>query len=184
MRRLTVVILAAAIAAAPLPAEAYLKLGARAGTRTVTLKWPRMPIRYSVTDRGVSGVTSLQFQQTMTRAFATWAAVHQRAGLVGVRRLHVRVAGAGRRRHGARLSESSRHGAHARRHVLPDRHDDRRHRRVRHLLQLVLPVVRRGGGADERLRSRVDCRARDRAPARAGALGASARPSCGPADAG
>jgi len=75
VRRLTVVILAAAIAAAPMPAEAYLKLGARAGTRTVTLKWPRMPIRYSVTDRGVSGVSSLQFQQTMTRAFATWAAV-------------------------------------------------------------------------------------------------------------
>ena len=67
--------LTAALAAAPVPAEAYLKLGARAGRRTVTLKWPRMPIRYFVTDRGVSGVTSLQFQQTITRAFATWAAV-------------------------------------------------------------------------------------------------------------
>jgi hypothetical protein len=75
MRRLTAVILAAAMAAAPMPAEAYLKLGARAGTRTVTLKWPRMPIRYFVTDRSVSGVTSLEFQQTITRAFATWAAV-------------------------------------------------------------------------------------------------------------
>ena len=34
-----------------------------------------MPIRYFVTDRGVSGVTSLQFQQTMARAFDTWKAV-------------------------------------------------------------------------------------------------------------
>jgi len=75
MRRLTVFLLAAALAAAPVPAEAYLKLGARAGGRTVTLKWPRMPIRYLITDRAVAGVTSLQFQQTMTRAFATWAAV-------------------------------------------------------------------------------------------------------------
>lgn len=75
MRRLAVLILTAALAAAPVPAEAYLKLGARAGGRTVTLKWPRMPIRYFVTDRGVSGVTSLEFQQTLTRAFATWAAV-------------------------------------------------------------------------------------------------------------
>jgi matrixin len=75
VRRLTVLSLTAALAAAPVPAEAYLKLGARAGGRTVTLKWPRMPIRYFVTDRGVSGVTSLEFQQTVTRAFATWAAV-------------------------------------------------------------------------------------------------------------
>jgi len=75
VRRLAVVVLAAALAAAPVPAEAYLKLGARAGGRTVTLKWPRMPIRYFVTDRGVPGVTSLQFQQAITRAFATWAAV-------------------------------------------------------------------------------------------------------------
>jgi hypothetical protein len=75
VRRLAVLILTAALAAAPVPAGAYLKLGARAGGRTVTLKWPRMPIRYFVTDRGVSGVTSLEFQQTVTRAFATWAAV-------------------------------------------------------------------------------------------------------------
>jgi hypothetical protein len=75
MRRLAVLVVAAALAAAPVPAEAYLKLGARAGTRTVTLKWPRMPIRYFVTDRGVAGVSALEFQQTMTRAFATWGAV-------------------------------------------------------------------------------------------------------------
>jgi hypothetical protein len=75
MRRLAALILSAALVAAPVPAAGYLKLGARAGTRTVTLKWPRMPIRYFVTDRSVSGVTSMQLQQTITRAFATWSAV-------------------------------------------------------------------------------------------------------------
>jgi hypothetical protein len=75
MRRLAALTLAAALAGAPVPAEAYLKLGARAGTRTVTLKWPRMPIRYFITDRSAGAVTSLQFQQTMTRAFATWSEV-------------------------------------------------------------------------------------------------------------
>jgi hypothetical protein len=34
-----------------------------------------MPIRYFVTDQGVSTVTSQQLQQTVTRAFATWDAV-------------------------------------------------------------------------------------------------------------
>jgi hypothetical protein len=34
-----------------------------------------MPIRYFVTDRGVPGVSSTQFQQAVTRAFATWDAV-------------------------------------------------------------------------------------------------------------
>jgi hypothetical protein len=41
----------------------------------VTLKWQRLPIRYFVTDRGVPGVTSQQFQQTITRAFDTWKTV-------------------------------------------------------------------------------------------------------------
>lgn len=75
MRRLAALMLSAVLAAAPVPAAGYLKLGTRAGGRTVTLKWPRMPIRYFITDRGVSGVTSLQLQQTVTRAFATWSAV-------------------------------------------------------------------------------------------------------------
>jgi hypothetical protein len=41
----------------------------------VTLKWSQMPIRYFVTDRGATGVTSAQLQQTVTRAFNTWEAV-------------------------------------------------------------------------------------------------------------
>jgi hypothetical protein len=65
----------ALVGAASAPAAAYLKLGSRVGTRTLTLKWPAMPIRYYVSDRGAPGVTSQQFQQAVTRAFATWDGV-------------------------------------------------------------------------------------------------------------
>lgn len=58
-----------------LPIGAYLKLGAKIGTRTVTLKWSQLPIRYFITDRGTSGVTSTQLQQAVQAAFATWDAV-------------------------------------------------------------------------------------------------------------
>jgi hypothetical protein len=57
---------------AVVPLSAYLKLGTRVGTRMVTLKWSRFPIRYYVTDRGVSGVSAQQFQTAVTRAFGTW----------------------------------------------------------------------------------------------------------------
>jgi hypothetical protein len=76
MRRLaTFIFTAALVAGATMPAAAYLKLGTRVGTRTVNLKWGRLPIRYFITDRGVPGVTSLQLQQTVTHAFGTWAGV-------------------------------------------------------------------------------------------------------------
>ena len=58
-----------------LPVLGYLKLGSRAGTTTVNLKWNDFPIRYFVTNRGVSGVTAQQFQAAMSRAFSTWNAV-------------------------------------------------------------------------------------------------------------
>lgn len=76
MNRAAVFVLAAALLGpAAVPASAYLKLGARAGTRTVTLKWSQMPIRYFVSDRGTTGITSSQLQQAVTRSFATWEAV-------------------------------------------------------------------------------------------------------------
>jgi Matrixin len=68
-------LVAAGIVAASLPAAAYLKLGTRAGTRTVTLRWNEFPIRYFVTNRDGGGVTASQFQGAVTRAFATWHAV-------------------------------------------------------------------------------------------------------------
>ncbi len=74
-RRAALLLTLALVAGAAAPAQAYLKLGSRVGTRTLTLKWPAMPIRYFVTDRGVPGVTSLQLQQTVAKAFATWDAV-------------------------------------------------------------------------------------------------------------
>lgn len=58
------------------PADAYLKLGLRLlDGRTVTLRWSRFPVRYFVTDRGVSGVTASQFQGAVDRAFGSWEAV-------------------------------------------------------------------------------------------------------------
>src|SRR4029078_12628744 len=57
------------------PTAAYLKLGTKVGTRTVTLKWSQLPIRYFITDRGVSGVTSTQLQQAVQAALATWDGV-------------------------------------------------------------------------------------------------------------
>jgi Matrixin len=57
------------------PAAAYLKLGTKVGTRTVTLKWSQLPIRYFITDRGTTGVTSTQLQQTVQAAFSTWDTV-------------------------------------------------------------------------------------------------------------
>ena len=76
MRRLVAIAMAVAIAAIyPVPASAYLKFGIKVGTRTVSVKWTQMPIRYFVTDRGTTGVTSTQLQQAVQAAFSTWDAV-------------------------------------------------------------------------------------------------------------
>ena len=67
-------------------ASAYLKLGSRVGTRTVTLKWNTFPIRYFITNRAGGGVSAQALQSAAGRAFATWEAVptatvsHQFAG--------------------------------------------------------------------------------------------------------
>jgi hypothetical protein len=76
MKRIVAILFAVAlVGGATAPVSAYLKLGARLSGRTVTLRWSQLPIRYFVTDRGVAGVSSAQFQQVVTRAFATWDAV-------------------------------------------------------------------------------------------------------------
>jgi hypothetical protein len=56
------------------PAAAYLKLGTRIGSRTVSLEWRQFPVRYFITDAGAPGVTPQQFQAAVTRAFSTWEA--------------------------------------------------------------------------------------------------------------
>jgi hypothetical protein len=57
------------------PASAYLKLGNRIGTRTVTLRWRDFPVRYFINNSSVNGVTAQQFQAAVARAFSTWHAV-------------------------------------------------------------------------------------------------------------
>ncbi|HEY7475537.1 MAG TPA: matrixin family metalloprotease [Vicinamibacterales bacterium] len=56
---------------------AYLKLGSRISSRVVQIKWTpgQMPIRYSVTNRDVPGVTALQLRDALARAFSAWMAV-------------------------------------------------------------------------------------------------------------
>jgi Matrixin len=60
---------------AAVPLSAYLKLGSRVGSRTVTLRWNDFPARYFVTDRSDDGVSAQQFQAAISRAFDTWHAV-------------------------------------------------------------------------------------------------------------
>jgi hypothetical protein len=73
--RAALLVTIALLVCASAPASAYLKLGSRVGTRTVTLKWNQFPIRYFVTDRPAAGVSANDFQGAMTRAFSTWQGV-------------------------------------------------------------------------------------------------------------
>jgi hypothetical protein len=76
MRRAVGVLAAGAlVAVCSVPAAAYLKLGSRVGTRTVTLEWNEMPIRYYVTNRDAEGVNAQQLEAGIARAFATWDGV-------------------------------------------------------------------------------------------------------------
>ena len=64
-----------AIGATTDTASAYLKLGATAAGSTVSLHWQQMPVRYFVSNRSGGGVSSVQLEQVVTRAFGTWDAV-------------------------------------------------------------------------------------------------------------
>lgn len=57
------------------PASAYLKLGTRLGTRTVTLRWEEFPVRYFVTNAAGGGVTAAQLRDAVVTSFGTWDAV-------------------------------------------------------------------------------------------------------------
>jgi hypothetical protein len=74
-RRVAIASVTLLAVALSVPALAFLKLGTRVGTRTVTMRWAQFPIRYLVTNRGVPGVTPAQLEQTATRAFRTWDTV-------------------------------------------------------------------------------------------------------------
>jgi hypothetical protein len=59
----------------PSQASAYLKFGYEVNGKEYTLRWTTTPVRYFVTDAGVPGVTSSQFQSAVASAFQTWASV-------------------------------------------------------------------------------------------------------------
>jgi hypothetical protein len=71
-RRVEWLVLGCLVAAAVVPAGAYLKLGTRVGTRTESLKWRDFPVRYFVRNLATNGVTAQQFQGAVDRAFTTW----------------------------------------------------------------------------------------------------------------
>jgi hypothetical protein len=76
IRRVVTVCLALAfVCAGAGPALAYLKFGFELNGRATTLRWPRSPVRYFVTNRGVSGVSASDLQGAVSRAFATWESV-------------------------------------------------------------------------------------------------------------
>lgn len=76
MKRLvTLLIAVGCFAASTEPAAAYLKLGTRIDTRTVTLRWEEFPIRYFVSNAPGGGVSAPQLRDAVNRAFATWTSV-------------------------------------------------------------------------------------------------------------
>ncbi len=76
MRRPLAAIVAAALVfvQAP-PAYAYLKFGVTVGGQAITLRWTQTPVRYSVSNQGITDVPLADFQAAVDRAFATWQAV-------------------------------------------------------------------------------------------------------------
>ena len=74
-RRTGLALAVVAVALSTAPASAYLKLGTRIDTRTVTLRWEEFPVRYFVTDEPGGGVSAPQLREVVERAFAKWDAV-------------------------------------------------------------------------------------------------------------
>jgi len=70
----TVVAVVALVIAGGAGVQAYLKLGVNVGTRTVSLRWDRFPVRYFVTDRDVAGVSAADLRGAVERAFGRWGA--------------------------------------------------------------------------------------------------------------
>src|SRR5438034_3696341 len=74
-RSLALALVAAMVFGSVQPALAYLKFGVTVGGAQMTLKWAETPVRYFVTDQGVTGVSATDLQAAAGRAFATWQAV-------------------------------------------------------------------------------------------------------------
>jgi hypothetical protein len=67
--------LAACLILASAIGQAYLKLGSEVGDRVIPLKWSGLPVRYAVTNRDVPGVSAVELEAAVRRAFGTWSAV-------------------------------------------------------------------------------------------------------------
>ena len=75
MKKVSLPVLVALLACgSSMPVHAYLKFGVRVGADVIDVKWNR-PIQYFITDRNGPGVTAVQLQDTVGRAFSTWQAV-------------------------------------------------------------------------------------------------------------
>ena len=59
----------------PNPAAAYLKFGFAVNGHEVVLRWARSPVQYFVSSAAVPGVSAVDLQTAVARAFATWQAV-------------------------------------------------------------------------------------------------------------
>lgn len=70
-RLLPLVVVTIALALSP-GVRGYLKLGTMVGNQLVGLQWLHQPIKYSVTNRDVTGVTAAQLQTAVSHAFAEW----------------------------------------------------------------------------------------------------------------
>ena len=65
------VVFAVALALTP-GARAYLKFGTSVGNIVVGLQWDDFPVKYSITNRNVAGVTATQLQAAVANGFASW----------------------------------------------------------------------------------------------------------------
>ena len=74
-RLLTLLVTLACVAVSSEPAAAYLKLGTRVDTRTVTLRWEDFPVRYFVSNMAGGGVSAIELRDAVNRAFTTWTSV-------------------------------------------------------------------------------------------------------------
>ena len=73
MRTLALALMAVLVV--PPPVHAYLHFTTTVRGESVVVTWPRTPVRWFASDRGVPGVSASDFQAAMARAFATWESV-------------------------------------------------------------------------------------------------------------
>jgi hypothetical protein len=71
-KRAAVLLFCAAIVGMPAHNRAYQQYGVQVGSKTIKLKWNRMPVPYYIENVGISGVTASQLQATVDASFATW----------------------------------------------------------------------------------------------------------------